>query len=246
MGEPGLTYVFDGYCAWSYGFAQTMVDVAASHPEARVEVLCGGLYVGPARVPIRRLGDVRGTNRRIAELTGAWFGDAYERLTAGGEFVMNSTAAARGYAALRRAAPDRAVELAAALLEAFFVEGRSLAEPDTHRWIAQEYGLDADAVAAGFDHPWSLRAAEADFARVRRLGVVAFPTLLFGAGDRPVPVMTGSATARQVEERLSVLRSRAEGQPRRAEVPPGRAVRLAGPAVRQGEPAGRHAAADLD
>jgi putative protein-disulfide isomerase len=209
MSEPGLTYVFDGYCAWSYGFAQTMVDIAAARPETPVEVLCGGLYVGSARVPIRQLGDLCGTNRRIAELTGAWFGDGYERLTGDGSFVMNSTAAARGFAALRRAAPDRAVELAAALQEAFFVEGLSLAEPETHRWIARENGLDADAVVAGFDHPWSLRAAEADFARVRRMGVVAFPTLLVDTGDRLVPIMTGSGTARQVEDRLSVLLSRA-------------------------------------
>ncbi|MDQ7908586.1 DsbA family protein [Phytohabitans sp. ZYX-F-186] len=213
MNVPGLTYVFDGYCAWSYGFAQTMVDIASAYPEIPVEVLCGGLYVGSARVPIRRLADVPGTNRRIAELTGAWFGDGYERLTADGSFVMNSTAAARGFAALRRAAPDRTVELAAALQEAFFVEGRSLAEPETHRWIAGEYGLDGEAVVAGFDHPWSLRAAEADFARVRRMGVAAFPTLLVTSGDRPpVPVMAGSATARQVEERLSALLSRAGRQ----------------------------------
>ncbi|MGN9906716.1 DsbA family protein [Phytohabitans sp. LJ34] len=205
MNERGLIYVFDGYCAWSYGFAQTMVDVAAAHPETRVEVLCGGLYVGSARVPIRQLGDVRATNRRIAELTGAWFGDGYERLTADGSFVMNSTAAARGFAALRRAAPERAVELAAAMQEAFFVDGRSLAEPETHRRIAQEYGLDAAAVVAGFDHPWSLRAAEADFARVRRLNVVAFPTLLVDTGDCPAAIMTGSGTAHQVEDRLSVL-----------------------------------------
>ncbi|BCB91469.1 DsbA family protein [Phytohabitans suffuscus] len=210
MNEAGLVYVFDGYCAWSYGFAQTMVDVAAAHPDIRVEVLCGGLYVGAARVPIRRLGDVPATNRRIAELTGAWFGDGYERLTADGTFVMNSTAAARGFAALRRAAPERAVELAAAVQEAFFVDGLSLAEPGTHRRIAREYGLDEAAVVAGFDHPWSLRAAEADFARVRRMGVAAFPTLLVTGRDRPpVTAMAGSATARQVERRLSVLLSHA-------------------------------------
>ncbi|GAA4449157.1 DsbA family protein [Phytohabitans houttuyneae] len=205
MNEPGLIYVFDGYCAWSYGFAQTMVDVAAAHPGVPVEVLCGGLYVGSARVPVRRLGDLPATHRRIADLTGAWFGDGYQRLTADGSFVMNSTAAARGFAALRRQAPERAVELAAAMQEAFFVEGHSLAEPETHRGIAREYGLDEDAVVAGFDHPWSLRAAEADFARVRRMGVAAFPALLVATGGRKVPVMSGSATARQVEERLSVL-----------------------------------------
>jgi len=202
MNEPGLIYVFDGYCAWSYGFAQTMVDLVTAHPDISVEVLCGGLYVGPARVPIRRLGDQRGVHRRIAELTGAWFGDGYERLTGDGSFVMNSTAAARGFAALRRAAPERAVELAAAVLEAFFVDGLSLAEPETYRRVAREYGLDEVAVVAGFDHPWSLRAAEADFARVRRSGVAAFPTLLSANGRE---LMAGFATAQQLEERLSAL-----------------------------------------
>jgi protein-disulfide isomerase-like protein with CxxC motif len=60
-------------------------------------------------------------------------------------------------------------------------------------------------VVAGFDHAWSLRAAEADFARVRRMAVAAFPTLLLSSGGRTIPVMAGSATARQVEERLSAL-----------------------------------------
>lgn len=205
MNEPGLIYVFDGYCPWSYGFAQTMVDVAAAHPELPVEVLCGGLYVGSARVPIRLLGNLPATNRRIEELTGAWFGDGYQRRTADGTFVMNSTAAARGFAALRRAAPERAVELAAAVQEAFFVEGRSLADPETHRGIAREYGLDEVAVVAGFDHAWSLRAAEADFARVRRMGVTAFPTLYAVTGGAMVPVMAGAATARQVEDRLAAV-----------------------------------------
>jgi putative protein-disulfide isomerase len=205
MDEACLIYVFDGYCAWSYGFAQTMVDVAAMYPELSIEVVSGGLYVGAARVPIRQLPDVRATNRRIGDMTGVWFGDGYERLTAGGGFVMNSVAAARGFAALRRAAPERAVELAAAVHEAFFVDGMSLAEPATYRRIALEYGLDAPAVEAGFDHPWSLRAAEDDFARARELGVKAFPTLLMSGRDCPAPIMVGSATARQIEDRLAVM-----------------------------------------
>jgi putative protein-disulfide isomerase len=207
MDVARMIYVFDAYCAWSYGFAQTMVDIAAQHPEFEVEVVSGGLYVGQGRVPIRQLRDVRATNRRISDMTGVWFGDGYERLTADGSFVMNSVAAARGFAALRRAAPDRAVELAAALHEAFFVDGLSLAEPSTHKRVALAYGLDADAVVAGFDHPWSLEVAQADFARARELGIRAFPTLLQPAGDRLVPVMVGAATAQRVEDRITALLS---------------------------------------
>nr|WP_198535967.1 MULTISPECIES: hypothetical protein [Pseudofrankia] len=56
-------------------------------------------------MPIRAFGYVRGANAQIAEMTGAPFGEAYELLIADGSFVMDSEAAARGVAALRRVAP---------------------------------------------------------------------------------------------------------------------------------------------
>src|SRR5690348_15529388 len=107
-----LVYVFDAYCGWSHGFSATIQEVAAAHREPPVEVVSGGLFTGARRVPVRSLGYVQGANAKISELTGAEFGAGYERLIADGSFVMDSEAAARGMAALRAAAPDRAVELA--------------------------------------------------------------------------------------------------------------------------------------
>ena len=111
----------------------------------------------------------------------------YERLIADGSFVMDSEAAARGVAALRQAAPDRAVELATALQHAFYVDGRSLSDPATYRTVAEAAGLDADAVVAAFDAPEARAAAEADFRRAAALGVTGFPTLLAVDGERVTP-----------------------------------------------------------
>lgn len=200
-----LVYVFDAYCGWSHGFSGTMSSVAARHPELPVEVVSGGLFTGALRVPIHNLGYVHGANAKISELTGAEFGDGYRRLTADGSFVMDSSAAALGLAALRQAAPGRAVELAVALQRAFFVDGLSLSEPDTYRRLAQAVGLDADAVIAALNTPATQHAADADFRRAAELGVDGYPTLLAIADGRSTAIARGHATAEQVEQRLSAL-----------------------------------------
>jgi putative protein-disulfide isomerase len=198
-----LVYVFDAYCGWSHGFSGTLGDVVSRHPDLTVEVVSGGLFTGPRRVPVREFGYVQGANAKIAELTGATFGQAYEELIADGSFVMDSEAAARGVAALRQVAPDRAAELAAALQHAFYVDGRSLSEAATYRTVAQAAGLDADAVVAAFEAAEAQTAAHADFRRAARLGVTGFPTLLAVDGDSATPLAYGHATADEVDERLA-------------------------------------------
>lgn len=200
-----LAYVFDAYCGWSYGFAPTLAELVRRHPALEVDVVSGGLFTGPRRVPVREFGYVQGANAKISELTGVRFGPGYERLIADGSFVMDSEAAARGVAALRQAAPDRIVELAAALQHAFYVDGLSLSDPDTYRALALAHGLDPDALAAAFASPGAAAAAKDDFAQAADLGVQAFPTLLAVDGRRAVPLATGHATADEIDQRLTAL-----------------------------------------
>ncbi|MCK9928856.1 DsbA family protein [Frankia sp. Mgl5] len=202
-----LVYVFDAYCGWSHGFSDTVREVLHRHPELSMEVVSGGLFTGKRRVPIRAFGYVQGANAKISELTGAEFGDAYDRLISDGSFVMDSEAAARGVAALRQAAPGRAVELAAALQRAFYIDGRSLSDPATYRKVAEEAGLDGDAVVAAFCAPEAQAAAEADFRRAAELGVASFPTLLALDGERVTALARGHATVGEVDQRLATLRT---------------------------------------
>ncbi|MEV7733079.1 DsbA family protein [Streptomyces sp. NPDC088921] len=200
-----LVYVFDAYCGWSHGFTATLREITTRHPDLPVEVVSGGLFTGGRRVPIRDFGYVQGANAQIAEQTGAEFGEAYEQLIADGSFVMDSEAAARGVAAVRQVAPDRATELATALQHAFYVDGLSLSEAATYRTVAQAAGLDADAVVAAFEAPEAQTAARADFRRAGRLGVSGFPTLLAVDGEDIVPLARGHATADEVDRRLASL-----------------------------------------
>lgn len=200
-----LVYVFDAYCGWSHGFSGTVRETVSRHRELPVEVVSGGLFTGERRVPMSAFGHVRGANDQIAELTGAEFGEGYRRLLAEGSFVMDSEAAARGVAALRRTAPDRVLELATALQRAFYVDGQSLSDPATYRRLAAASGLDGDAVVAAFASPEARAAAEADFHRAAALGVTGFPTLLAVDGERVTVLARGHATADEVDRRLAAL-----------------------------------------
>jgi putative protein-disulfide isomerase len=200
-----LVYAFDAYCGWSYGFAPTLAEFVRRHPELDVEVVSGGLFTGPRRVPIREFGYVQGANGKISELTGVTFGSAYDRLIADGSFVMDSEAAARGVVALRQAAPDRTVELAAALQRAFYLDGLSLSDPATYRTVAQAAGLDPDNVLDRFAAPASAAAATGDFARAAGLGVHSFPTLLAVEDNRPTVLAVGHAGVDEIDRRLDAL-----------------------------------------
>ncbi|MGQ4384029.1 DsbA family protein [Streptomyces sp. SAS_270] len=200
-----LVYVFDAYCGWSHGFSRTLLETTELHPALPVEVVSGGLFTGSRRVPIREFGYVQGANAKIAELTGAEFGEGYARLIADGSFVMDSSAAARGVAALRQAAPDRAAELATALQRAFYVDGHSLSDARTYRTVAEAAGLDAESVVAAFASPAAEAAALSDVNRAAELGVDGFPTLLAVDGERVTVLARGHATTDEVSRRLSAL-----------------------------------------
>jgi putative protein-disulfide isomerase len=203
-----LVYVFDAYCGWSHGFSPTISEVAKRHPQLPVEVVSGGLFRGARRVPIRDFGYIGGANAKISELTGAEFGPGYQELIADGSFVMDSEAAARGMAALREAAPTRAVELAVALQHAFYVDGLSLSDPDTYRAVAKATGLSddtAESVVEHFQSPDGQAAAAADFARAAGLGVDSFPTVLAVHDDTTAVLARGHATADQIDQRIAAL-----------------------------------------
>ncbi|MFE9114060.1 DsbA family protein [Streptomyces collinus] len=163
-----LVHAFDAYCGWSHGFSPTLREVVSRHPDLPVEVICGGLFTGSRRVPIREFGHVQDANAQIAELTGARFGEGYDRLIADGSFVMDSEAA-------------------------------------TYRKVAEDAGLDADAVVAAFESPEADDAAADDFRRCADLGVTGYPTLLAVDGGSVTALARGRATADEVDRRLAAL-----------------------------------------
>ncbi|GAA1459495.1 DsbA family protein [Nocardiopsis exhalans] len=203
-----LTYAFDAYCGWCYGFAPALHRfVDANADRIRLRVLSGGLFSGAAAGPISAYPHIPAANERIARLTGVTFGAPYQRMLAEGTTMMDSTAAATGLVALRRQAPERALEFAAAMQEAWYLHGRDLGDVAVYRDIATGKGIDAQAVTEDYTHPATRTEAEQDFRALRRLGVSQYPTLLLhsdtGVHRLGGPVSSAEALSAALDAQLA-------------------------------------------
>ncbi|MEU3620300.1 DsbA family protein [Streptomyces sp. NPDC006872] len=203
-----LTYAFDAYCGWCYGFGPALHEFAATNAD-RIElrVLSGGLFTGPRALPVAAYPHIPGANERIAQLTGVTFGDGYRAALADKTVVMDSTDAATGLVALRSQPGANALDAAAAMQRAWYIDGRSLSDAQVYRDLADELGLDADAVAAAYASPATRTAAEADFLQIRRLGVDSYPTLLLhtthGTDRLGGPVSSADALTHALDQHLA-------------------------------------------
>ncbi len=192
---PTVVYVMDAYCGWCWGFAERIAEFeAANRHRVDFTAISGGLFVGSRAAPLSDYPHIPEANERISRLTGAVFGDAYQKLLRKGDAVMDSFGAAQGLAVLRAQAPERAIHWAHELQAAFYLSGLSLSDPETIAAIARANGLDESAVLSDLKHGLSAVQAQADFAWVRRLGVASYPTLLFinGSDVQQLPA-TGTA-----------------------------------------------------
>ncbi|MFJ6893875.1 DsbA family protein [Streptomyces hokutonensis] len=205
-----LTYAFDAYCGWCYGFGPALHEFATANADRlELRVLSGGLFTGPRALPVSAYPHIPGANERIAQLTGVTFGDGYRATLADGNVVMDSADAATGLVALRSQPGVNALDAAAAMQRAWYRDGRSLSDAGVYRELAAELGLDAEAVVAAFASPAARAEAEADFLEVRRLGVDAYPTLLLhtahGADRLGGPVTSAAALAHALDQHMAAM-----------------------------------------
>ncbi len=208
MSRAQLTYAFDAYCGWCYGFAPSLRGFAADNADRiQLQVLSGGLFAGAAAGAVGAYPHIPAANERITGLTGASFGEPYQRLLAEGTTVMDSAAPAVGLVALRRQAPERALEFAAAIQDAWYRQGLDLRELSVYRSIATDHGLDAEAVAADWADPAVRAEAQEDVRTLRRIGVSQYPTLLLhtatGTHRLGGPVSTTEALTAALDAHLT-------------------------------------------
>lgn len=214
MNVSRLTYAFDAYCGWCYGFAPALHQFAKDNAH-RIEltVLSGGLFAGstdnvlagPAAAPISDYPHIPSANARISALTGVEFGEKYLKVLQEGTLIMDSTDAATGLLALTRQDPTRALEAAGAMQNAWYTDGSSLSDTATYARIATSLGLDVEAVTTALADPTLRTAAEAQFEEVARLGVHAYPTLLLHTPGGPRKLGGPTSNANALTEALDTL-----------------------------------------
>jgi len=185
-----LHYIFDPMCGWCYA-AAPLVDAARSVPGLKVEFHGGGMMTGANRRAISPQWReyVMPHDRRIAELTGQPFGEAYfEGLLRDNGAVMDSEPPTTAVLAAEALREGGGLDMVHRLQRAHYVEGRRIADAGVLNAVATELGFDAEAFASTFAR-LSGEATSQHIAASRQLlqraGGQGFPTFLLTPADGP-------------------------------------------------------------
>lgn len=134
-------YISDVFCPWCYGFAPVMRRLAAEYPERPVRVLGGTLVEEPTTLGemAKNHPTLRAFFDRLASTTGQAVGEAFlKRLEPGeGGPRLYSPEVAVPLAALKNAAPERALEVMEAFQTAFYKDGRDVLDPAVQREVTE-------------------------------------------------------------------------------------------------------------
>ncbi|WP_323959368.1 DsbA family protein [Arthrobacter sp. JZ12] len=201
MTSTQLTYVFDAYCGWCYGFGPALHELAQD-PDINITVISGGLFHA---VSMNEMPHIPQANERISALTGVQFGPAYQAALADGSFVMDSDDAGTGLVSLKEASGGRDVEMAGAMQRAFYRDGLSLSGVTAYQRIAAEHGLDTELVTRLFLDPKTRDTALAEQEQAAALGVHSYPTLLAHTPSGLVKIGSPVATAEQLRTSIERL-----------------------------------------
>jgi putative protein-disulfide isomerase len=186
MNGPVLHYVFDPLCGWCYA-AAPLVQAARTVPGLAIALHGGGMMTGANRRPItpQWRDYVMPHDRRIAQLSGQPFGEAYfEGLLRDTTAAMDSEPPTSAILAAE-ALGGRGLDLLQRLQRAHYVEGLRIADSSVLRELAADIGLDgpafASAALAHAGEPTREHFAESR-ALLARMGASGFPSFALAHG----------------------------------------------------------------
>ncbi|HEX7642565.1 MAG TPA: DsbA family protein [Burkholderiaceae bacterium] len=201
MSTTTLHYIYDPLCGWCYGAAPL---VKAAREVLPVQAHGGGMMAGDRRQPVTpQLRDyVMPHDRRIRDLTGQPFGDAYfEGLLRDTSAVFDSAPPTAAVLAAERLA-SRGLDMLSGLQSAHYTEGRRIADREVLVDIAGKIGLNATAFALAMDEAQGeeLHAHIAETHRLmQRVGARGFPSFALERDGKLTPLDAGAFLGRPQE-----------------------------------------------
>lgn len=189
---PTLHYIFDPLCGWCYG-AAPLVEAARAVPGLRVAFHGGGMMTGSNRrqvTPAWR-GYVLPHDRRIEQLSGQPFGDAYLNGLLNDTTVMMDSEPPITAILAAEALAGKGLDMLPRLQRAHYVEGLRIADLPVLVELARQLGLDGAAFEAAYAQQAGAATQQhiaASRALLAQVGGQGFPTFVLddGAGGLSV------------------------------------------------------------
>jgi putative protein-disulfide isomerase len=198
-----LLYIADPLCSWCYGFGPELSRLLERHPDARLDLVMGGLRPFNTKTMTPEFKEMlRGHWRHVATASGLPFSESiFER----DDFVYDTEPPCRAVVTARNIDAAKAFAYMKAVQLAFYRDGRDVTRAGVLADIAAECGYEREAFLMRFESPAMREAAKADFATTQSLGVDGFPTVGFAKGPELFLVTSGYATHDVLEYRIAEI-----------------------------------------
>ncbi|MBR7636470.1 DsbA family protein [Janthinobacterium lividum] len=190
---PTLHYIFDPLCGWCYG-AAPLVEAARAVPGLTVAFHGGGMMTDSNRRQITPAwrGYVLPHDRRIEQLSGQPFGDAYiNGLLNDTTAMLDSEPPITAILAAESLA-GKGLDMLQRVQRAHYVDGLRIADLPVLVTLAQELGMDGTAFQAAYARQagavtqWHIDASRSLLAQV---GGQGFPTFVLDDGSGKLSVI---------------------------------------------------------
>ncbi len=181
-----LLYIADPMCSWCYGFGPELDALLAQMPDAKMDIIVGGLRAYNTEVmDEEKKATILGHWQHVAEASGLPFSDT--GMSQDG-FIYDTEPACRAVVATRiladELAPRARLAVFRAIQHAFYAEGRDV----TRAEVLSEVCVSAlNQASGGYDvesfqetltaYPTAAETRE-DFEQTQRWGIRGFPALL--------------------------------------------------------------------
>lgn len=136
----------DPHCGWCFGYSTTISEIRkriADNDSIDFDVIPGGLFIPGLRGSTEFADEKRPVASRIERMFDVEFSpDYFENVLAAP--WLDSTPSNQAIHACNIIEPARALRLSSAIIDAAFIDGRDISQPQVVLEIAQEQGFDRD------------------------------------------------------------------------------------------------------
>lgn len=190
---PTLHYIFDPLCGWCYG-AVPLVEAARAVPGLTVALHGGGMMTGSNRRQITPAwrGYVLPHDRRIEQLSGQPFGDAYLNGLLNDTTAMMDSEPPITAILAAEALAGKGLDMLHRLQRAHYVEGLRIADLPVLVVLAQQLGLDGAAFETAYAQQAGAATQQhiaASRALLAQVGGQGFPTFVLDDGKGKLSVI---------------------------------------------------------
>lgn len=208
VAKAEIIVVFDGYCGWCWGIAETVKKLADDFSDRfDFSAVCGGLVTGERIGP---LGDfaayIEKAMPRVEQMTGAVFSAAHRERMRNRNTMQDSRIPAAAFSLVLAEKPQTStMQLADEILALNFREGRDLSEAASYADFFAAHGLDAQQSILRLASGELFALAEQQFARAREIGAESFPTVVYGREGQYFPLCEGYQNYESLAHALDLL-----------------------------------------